>query len=497
MRNIKISVKLFLLSSVMGLIIVAVGIIGISNLKVVNDLMGKMYNEKVVPIVLLKQISDEFSIRVVDASNKLRNNNISWEDAAFLLSKAEMNITEKWSLMDSIQEHKSSTSLYGQTDSLLRASLPLINELSNMIQQRDTMGIDFYILFNLYPVVEPIQQNIVKLLDEETISIHDEYQSSKLKYKEVLHFAILVISVGLLLSVLLAFLILRSIKQSIWSANVAIEKLSKGDLTTKIDIQRNDEIGNMLKNMQHMVLRFRSTLTIVHDNIKMINRNSQQFQEKSKQILSASNFYAVSLEEISTSVEELATKIEQSSDHARQSEMISKQTAQNIDKVGEASDISLKMVKEIAGKIIVIDEIAFQTNLLALNAAIEAANAKEYGQGFSVVAQEVRKLAINSKLAAADIIKLSSQSVGASKEAENLVEIMIPEVKKSSLLVKNITQAVIEQNIGIEQINNAIQQLNQTSQLNAATAEDIAMNSTHLFELAETLKNGIAFFKIV
>jgi len=496
MRKLKISGKLFLLTSVMGLVIIGVGILGISNMGVVNNSLEQVYNKQVIPMVLLKQLSDEYSGNIIDASNKLRNNNISWEEASVLLVKAEVNITSIWASLDSIDRNEKKGQLYKETDSMLTASLPLIKELSSIIDKRDTTGIDYYILFNLYPNIEPIQKNIAQLLKNETQNVEHEYLSAKLKYQQVRIVAFVVIFGGLMASVLFAFYLIFSIRNSITVANKAIEQLSKGDLTTKISIDSGDEMGIMLQNMQKMVSKFRETITIVHRNIETIDNSSRSFQKESKKIYDASNLYAVSLEEISASVEEMVANMQLSSDNARETEKISILTGQSITQVGVASHNSLQMIVEIAGKIKVVNEIAFQTNLLALNAAVEAANAKEHGRGFSVVASEVKKLADTTKTNAVEIIKLSSESVKATEEAEKLVNVMMPEVQKTSLLIQNITQSVIEQNIVANQISSAIQQLNQTTQQNALISEQIAINSGYLLELADMLKQSVSFFKI-
>jgi methyl-accepting chemotaxis protein len=494
MRNLKISFKLLILTGIMSGIILSMGVFGIYNLHVVNQSLEKVYNNQVVPMVLLKQISDEFSLNVVDASNKLRNNNISWENAGEMISKAKLNIVSKWDYLDSVKEELGSDELYGQTDTLITNVLPLINELSGIIDQRDTIGIDFYILFNLYPEIEPVQQNLNLLLEDETLHIKNEYNTAKNKYQTVMAFSIGVIIFGILLSLVFAFFISRSINKSISIANHAIDQLAKGDLTTEIEIQGKDEIGLMLGKLQTMIYRLKETISLMKEHTDIINDNSLEFQKKSNEITDSSNQYAVSLEEISASVEEMVANMDQNSDNARQTEKISNKTVLNIDKIGEASRHSLNMIQTIAQKIKIIDEIAFQTNILALNAAIEAATASKYGAGFAVVAGEVKKLADKSKNAAMDIIKLTKESVSATEKSQNLIDSITPETKKTSVLVQNIVSSVVEQNVGAQQINNSIQNLNHLTQQNAAVAEHIASASGHLFELTEKLKKSTDFF---
>jgi len=153
-------------------------------------------------------------------------------------------------------------------------------------------------------------------------------------------------------------------------------------------------------------------------------------------------------------------------------------------------------MKEIAGKISIIEEIARQTNLLALNAAIEAARAGEHGKGFAVVASEVRKLAERSQTAAGEISKLSRSSVEVAEKAGDMLARIVPDIQKTAELVQEISAGSNEQSIGAEQINKAIQQLDQVIQQNASATEEMASTSEELSSQAEQLQDTISFFKV-
>jgi methyl-accepting chemotaxis protein len=153
-------------------------------------------------------------------------------------------------------------------------------------------------------------------------------------------------------------------------------------------------------------------------------------------------------------------------------------------------------MKQIASKISIIEEIARQTNLLALNAAIEAARAGEHGKGFAVVASEVRKLAERSQKAAGEITELSSTSVKVANKAGELLSKILPDVKKTSELVQEIAAASREQDTGAQQVNKAIQQLDQVIQTNAGASEEMSSTSEELSAQAKLLQEAIAFFKV-
>jgi methyl-accepting chemotaxis protein len=162
---------------------------------------------------------------------------------------------------------------------------------------------------------------------------------------------------------------------------------------------------------------------------------------------------------------------------------------------GAAVKATVAAMKQIAGKIGIIDDIAYQTNLLALNAAIEAARAGEHGKGFAVVAAEVRKLAERSQVAAKEIGQVAESSVELAEKAGKLLDEMVPNINKTSDLVQEITAASEEQSAGLGQINAAVGQLSQTTQQNASSSEELAATAEEMNGQAEQLQQSMAFFR--
>ncbi|WP_456299506.1 methyl-accepting chemotaxis protein [Oleiphilus messinensis] len=191
----------------------------------------------------------------------------------------------------------------------------------------------------------------------------------------------------------------------------------------------------------------------------------------------------------------MSANINQNTDNSKTTKDIAMMSAQRASEGGEAVAQTVAEMKDIAAKITIIDDIAYKTNLLALNAAIEAARAGEHGKGFAVVASEVRKLAERSQTAAQEISEQAEKSVATAEKAGSLLEMMVPDISRTSDLVQEIAAASNEQSIGVEQINAAVEQLNQASQNNASGSEELAATAEQLSAQAEQLADVVGFFK--
>ena len=205
---------------------------------------------------------------------------------------------------------------------------------------------------------------------------------------------------------------------------------------------------------------------------------------------------ASKLEESTSAVEEMTGSINQNAQNAKTTNDISTSANRMAEEGGQAVNQTVEAMKEIATKISVVEDIAYQTNLLALNAAIEAARAGEHGKGFAVVASEVRKLAERSQLAAQEIGRITTDSVKISEKAGDLLKEMVPQIRKTAELIQEIAAASSEQDTGIGQINNAMVQLDQVTQQNAAGSEELASASEEMSAQAQQLMQMMDFFRV-
>ena len=301
------------------------------------------------------------------------------------------------------------------------------------------------------------------------------------------------------LALLMAFLITRSLTRQLggepsYVAEIA-SRVADGDLTMTIQTRASDT-DSVLHAMQTMVSRLSQVVSDVNGGAEALAGASEEVSATAQSLSQAASEQAAGVEETSASIEEMTASISQNTENAKVTDGMATKAATEATEGGEAVRATVIAMKQIAQKIGIIDDIAYQTNLLALNAAIEAARAGEHGKGFAVVAAEVRKLAERSQVAAQEIGTVASNSVELAEKAGRLLDTIVPNIRKTSDLVQEITAASEEQSSGVGQINAAVNQLNQTTQQNASSSEELAATAEEMSGQAEQLQQSMAFFKL-
>lgn len=334
----------------------------------------------------------------------------------------------------------------------------------------------------------------VMMFDQEA-KLHEELQRSE----RLFDLLILVVTLASILAcIIIASYITRKISYSIKTSTEKARLISEGSLSEDFEerlLTRTNEIGKLAIALQRIIEHFREFSIKMKEITNGLSTASGEMSATADSMSQKAYQQAASIEQISTSMEEMVSNIEQNTESARQAEKISQIAKEGIDKVHVASTKSIEAINLINSRITIINDIAFQTNLLALNAAVEAARAGAHGKGFSVVAAEVRKLAERSRDAADEISQISKSSVSATKESSELLESLIPEVEKTARLVQEIASGSLEQQMGAEQVNGAIQTLNQVTQDMATTAEELSGTAQILDKEAQELVKLVAFFK--
>lgn len=288
------------------------------------------------------------------------------------------------------------------------------------------------------------------------------------------------------------------------------DRIAAGDLATPIQVYGRNEISQLFASLQRMQQSLIGTVGAVRDGAESILIGLQEISEGNNDLSSRTEQQAASLEETAASMEQLTATVKQNADNARQASQLARDASTTAAKGGElAGDVVTTMhdiansSQKIGAITSVIDGIAFQTNILALNAAVEAARAGEQGRGFAVVAGEVRNLAQRSAQAAKEIKGLIDESVSRVKQGSVLVENsgatmqdIVRSVTRVTDIMGEIASASDEQSRGIEQVTQAVTQMDQVTQQNAALVEEAASAAVALEEQAITLADAVSVFRL-
>ncbi len=302
--------------------------------------------------------------------------------------------------------------------------------------------------------------------------------------------------VGLVILFAILYFVLNTITNKLLMVVDFSKRISSGDLGSKINLEGNDEIGQLASSMNVMTAKLKDIVSSIIQSSEQINYTSNNITNYSGELSDGSSNQASSAEEVMASVEEMSANIHSNTQNAKTTEKIAAEAAVGIRNGSKSANKTIQSIDEIAEKISIIGEISRQTNILALNAAIEAARAGQFGKGFTVVANEVKKLAERAQEAAAEINLISEKGVEISKTAEKELANLVPDVEKTAMLVREITSASAEQSSGTDQIQNSIQLLNNIAQKNALLADELNTKAKQLSDEANKLKNNINYFTI-
>ena len=357
---------------------------------------------------------------------------------------------------------------------------------------------------------------------------HQDYAAAK-----TIMATVLVVSV--LLAVVIGGWIIRGILGNLRRATDLADAVAQGDLSTQVSTTGNDELADLIATLKTMVDNLRATAAVADEIARgnlavqtprrsdkdvlgialetMVNRlrtvanetsqssaavssGSRQLSASADQLSQGATEQAAAAEEASSAMEQMAANIKQTANNSGQTERIARQSAADAQLSGEAMVRTVQAMQTITSKISIVQEIARQTDLLALNAAVEAARAGEHGKGFAVVASEVRKLAERSQRAATEISSVSTEMLGVAQQAGEMLGRLVPDIKKTAELVQEISAACREQDIGADQINVAIQELDKVIQQNASASEEMSATAEELSAQAEQLQQMTSFFQM-
>jgi len=484
-NGMKLRTRLILAFLMMSFVTATVGSIGYLNMRDINSMAAEMYQKDLLGLEAAAKARMNFlavgrylRAAMLSATEERKQQNLqsfrkSIDEVELAINEARPKFTsaEGQALISEFDRiwptYKSEAT---KVEAMLRAEPLLQSNASNAYLEHDMSAIIQSTMEQVGKIVTQKSQNSAK----QAATAQEVYERSS-----VLMFSASIAGIlfGLAMGFFIAFRIVKQLGGEPDYAADITRQIAAGNLTVEVETNENNK-QSLLYAMKEMVAKLNHIISEVRSSSDALSSQS------------------ASVEETSASMEQISSSIAQNTESSKVTDSISSKAANDVERGGQSVKETVSAMKQIAGKISIIDDIAYQTNLLALNAAIEAARAGEHGKGFAVVAAEVRKLVERSQIAAQEIGQVASSSVSLAEQAGNLFEQLVPDIKRTSDLVQEITAASQEQTSGVAQINIAMSQLSQITQKNASASEELAATAEEMTAQAGQLIDLINYFKV-
>jgi methyl-accepting chemotaxis protein len=507
LKHLKIGQRLALAFGLILVLLAVVLVTGVRKLQAMDDLLVNIVEGNGARIDAASTMRD--SLRRISIA--MRDMTITTDDAqmqeqAKIIATARDTYDKAETALERLHTSDEGKAVHATIVASRNATLPLIAQGETLAQANDLEGAGTFLRTQFVPAMRPWTAAIDEMVDlqqarnvRDQASGHESYAQARVLMFSVGGFAFVA-------SILVAWLITRPLNRAVEVART----VAAGDLSSDIAVDSTDETGQLLTALKDMNANLRTIVGKVRDGTETIATASDEIASGNLDLSARTEQQASSLEETASSMEELTSTVKQNAENARQANTLARSASDVATRGGAVvADVvdTMSAIHASASKIVdiisVIDGIAFQTNILALNAAVEAARAGEQGRGFAVVASEVRSLAQRSASAAKEIKTLIDDSVTKVDEGSRLVtqagstmSEIVGSVKRVTDIMGEITVASAEQESGIEQINQAISEMDAVTQQNAALVEEAAAAAESLKEQSAQLAATVSVFNV-
>ncbi|MCX7278278.1 MAG: methyl-accepting chemotaxis protein [Burkholderiales bacterium] len=511
MNYLKISTRLVLGFAVMGALMALLGAIAFAKLNVLGEEFSSVVQDRYVKVSHLTSIA-ETNARNMSAIRDLLLQDDEAKKSALLseLAANSKSINADFQALEQTVVSPEGKDMLAKAQAARAAYAKMRDKVVGLAKAGDKDAGAAALYADLAPAQRTYQAEVAafssfqeKLMAKASESVNNTLQTSKTVIVGLVSFALLVAAI-------IGTWITRSTTRPIARAVDVARAVAAGDLSMQIDTSGHNETAQLFQAMAEMQTQLSSIVEGVRQSAHQVVTASSEIAQGNNDLSSRTEQQASALEETAASMEELSSTVKHNADNARQANQLavsaSTVAVHGGEVVGQVVD-TMKGIndssKKIADIISVIDGIAFQTNILALNAAVEAARAGEQGRGFAVVASEVRSLAQLSAAAAKEIKVLIANSVSqvdqgtslVAKAGDTMTEV-VSAIRRVADIIGEVSAASNEQSLGVTQVNEAVAQMDQVTQQNAALVEESAAAADSLSKQAEDLLQSVAVFTI-
>ncbi len=509
--NLTIKTRLIFVISFLSVLLILGGAIGLVSLYFSNQAMRTNYDAHMVPMGQMDQI-----VRLINA-NQLSLAEALNDDAGAVdteMANVERRIGEISRLWDVYQARPMSPLEKELAQKFMQARGQFVAEGLRpsvaAMRAHDMAQAKLVMYGPMRTLFAPVREAVDAVIAQQLKAAKQEFDTNELIYKWVRISCSLGIAFGVLVSAIIGVLLQRAIVRPLEQAVRIARSVAAGDLTQHIQVGARDETGQLMQALKDMNESLVRIVGEVRGGTDTIASAAHQIAQGNIDLSARTEQHASSLEQTAASMEELTSTVKQNSASALEANQLAQSASQVAHKGGAVVAqvvTTMGSINASAGKIVdiigVIDAIAFQTNILALNAAVEAARAGEQGRGFAVVATEVRHLAQQSAAAAKQIKELIGDSVDKVNIGARLVDEagatmaeIVASVGQVTTIISEISRASMEQTAGIEQVNQAINLMDDGTQQNATLVEQAAEAATAMQQQADSLAAVVAVFKL-